>query len=108
MSGDLQMDCFASTAAQKNVTTKTWIFQGFLEKYGAKTWCFGGQFVVRCVVKVVFWMVRFGRIKMGHVVEIYFWTRVERMIRVRQKLPVGGRDFCSPTGSCFGWVRTAL
>jgi hypothetical protein len=32
-------------------------FQGFFEKDGAKAWCFDGQFVVRCVVKVVFWMV---------------------------------------------------
>jgi hypothetical protein len=34
-------------------------FQGFFEKSGVKTWCFGGQFVVQCVVNVVFWVVCF-------------------------------------------------
>jgi hypothetical protein len=27
---------------------------GVFENIGGKTWCFGGQFVVRCVVNVVF------------------------------------------------------
>jgi hypothetical protein len=29
------------------------VLQGFLRKVGYKTWCFGGEFVVICVVNVV-------------------------------------------------------
>jgi hypothetical protein len=29
--------------------------QGFLRKVVRKTWCFGGEFVVDCVVNVVVW-----------------------------------------------------
>jgi len=45
--------------AKKVLGGKTLTFRGIFEKTGAKTWCFGGQFVVRCVVNVVFWMVCF-------------------------------------------------
>jgi hypothetical protein len=48
------------------------VFQGFFEKNGAKAWCFDGQFVVRCVVKMAFWMVAFESRKMGQAFEIYF------------------------------------
>jgi hypothetical protein len=30
-----------------------WCFAGVFEKTRAKTWCFGGEFVVICVVNVV-------------------------------------------------------
>jgi hypothetical protein len=33
-------------------------------KYVFRTWCFGGEDVVECVVTVVFWMVSFERRKM--------------------------------------------
>jgi len=29
------------------------VLQGFLQKVGCKTWCFGGQNVVVCMVNVV-------------------------------------------------------
>jgi hypothetical protein len=31
-----------------------WILQGFFGKTWLSLWCFGGEDVVRCVVKVVF------------------------------------------------------
>jgi hypothetical protein len=42
---------------EKMGSGKLAFFQGFFEKSGVKTWCFSGQFVVQCVVNVVFWMV---------------------------------------------------
>jgi hypothetical protein len=33
-------------------------------KYVCRTWCFGGENVVGCVVNVVFWMVNFEGQKM--------------------------------------------
>jgi hypothetical protein len=29
------------------------VLQGILEKTGGRTWCFDGEFVVKCVVKLV-------------------------------------------------------
>jgi hypothetical protein len=36
------------------------VFQGFFAKSDLKTWCFDGEFVVRCVVNVVLLIVGFG------------------------------------------------
>jgi hypothetical protein len=36
---------------------------GFLVKTGARTWCFGGEFVVLCVVNVVVQQPVFGGLK---------------------------------------------
>jgi hypothetical protein len=63
MAGDLRKGSFRwadqSIAGEKKGERETCIFQGFFEKSGVKTWCFGGQFVVQCVVNVVFWAVCF-------------------------------------------------
>jgi hypothetical protein len=49
-----------------------WFLQGFLRKVVCKTWCFGGEFVVNCVVEVVVWMHGFRRRKKRQVVEVFF------------------------------------
>jgi hypothetical protein len=32
----------------------SWFLQGFLRKMGGTAWCFDGEVVVKCVVKLVF------------------------------------------------------
>ena len=50
-----------------------WRFlQGYLRKTVSKTWCFGGEFVVDCVVSVVVCRPLFCARKMCHVLQIYF------------------------------------
>ncbi|WP_353072374.1 hypothetical protein [Tunturiibacter gelidiferens] len=45
---------------------------GVLAKMGAKTWCFGGEFVVFCVVNVVSKQPVFRARKMRHGFRVYF------------------------------------
>jgi hypothetical protein len=46
---------------------------GVLAKTGAKTWCFGGEFVVVCVVNVVVQQPLISAKKMRHRFWIYFY-----------------------------------
>jgi hypothetical protein len=43
-----------SIFAEFNLGGDLWFLLGVLAKTGAQTWCFDGQFVVGCVVIVVF------------------------------------------------------
>jgi hypothetical protein len=56
---------------------ETRIFKGFFEKSGVKTWCFGGQFVVQCVVNVVFWVVCLRAEKWDRLLRFFLLKRVE-------------------------------
>jgi len=40
-------------------------------------WCFGGEFVVDCMVVVVVWQPIFRGRKMRHVLQLYFWQAVK-------------------------------
>jgi hypothetical protein len=48
------------------------VFAGVFEKTGAQTWCFCGQVVVDCVVKLVMRMDTFRVLKLRHDLWIYF------------------------------------
>jgi hypothetical protein len=64
--------CSFVRCSKENQTRETRIFIWFSVKTGVKTWCFGGQFVARCVVDMVFRMVCFESGKAGHAFEVYF------------------------------------
>jgi hypothetical protein len=59
MTGASPEDGFGGGFGKKVLSRKTLTFRGIFEKTGDTTWCFDGQFVVRCMVNVVFWMVCF-------------------------------------------------
>jgi hypothetical protein len=64
MTGGLRRMVFMC-GAQRICGGKVWdrknsVFGGILAKSGVKTWCFDGEFVVRCVVNVVLLTARFG------------------------------------------------
>jgi hypothetical protein len=50
-----------------------WCLQGILRKEVCTVWCFCGEVVVDCVVKLVsLWSYFYGE-KIGHPFQLYFW-----------------------------------
>ncbi len=52
------------------------VFAGGFEKNGGWMWLFDGEFVVECVVDVVFWRTLFRGRKIRHDLWIYFLTNL--------------------------------
>jgi hypothetical protein len=66
-----------------------------LGKTWSGTWCFDGEFVVRCVVDVVFWMVCFWGPKNVTDFEIYFSGRDWKVEDVPLRLECRGKSYPS-------------
>jgi hypothetical protein len=79
--------------AQKNNGGENSDFEGVSGKTWSGTWCFDGEFVVRCVADVVFWMVSFRGSKNVPVFrDLFFQAEIGRLatsfcgLRVRAKV----------------------